>query len=81
MRSLFFLCTLISLKNTAGAWPPGAVKRHFFETPRGLVHYVVRGDVKAAPPLVFFHAHPASTEEMKTLAVDHIPQSQPFIGA
>jgi len=78
MRFLLCICAL-SLKIVGGAWPPGTVNRHFFHTPKGLVHYVVRGDVKATPPLVFFHGHARSTEEMKTLAVDHIPQSQPFI--
>mmetsp|Transcript_34626 Transcript_34626/g.92849 ORF Transcript_34626/g.92849 Transcript_34626/m.92849 type:complete len:343 (+) Transcript_34626:39-1067(+) len=60
------------------AWPPGAVRRRFWETPRGFLHYVVRGDVAATPPLVFFHAHPASTEQLRFLA-EKLPQSQPFI--
>jgi pimeloyl-ACP methyl ester carboxylesterase len=54
------------------------VKRRFWETPKGFLHYVVRGDVTAAPPLVFFHAHPASTEQLRFLA-EKIPQSQPLI--
>ena len=60
------------------AWPPGSVRRGFYATSKGALHYVVRGNVSAAPPLVFFHAHPRSTEQVRVLA-DEIPISQPLI--
>ena len=54
------------------------MRRAFHSTPKGALHYVVRGDVKATPPLVLFHAHPRSGEQFKLLA-SNIPASQPFI--
>lgn len=69
---------VLCLGTALAAWPPGAVRRAFWETPRGFLHYVVRGDVAAAPPLVFFHAHPSSTERLRWLA-EKIPPSQPLI--
>lgn len=60
------------------AWEPNTVRRFFYDTPDGLIHYAIRGNVSAAPPLVFFHAHPRSTEEFRPLAAQ-IPTSQPFI--
>ena len=39
---------------------------------------MIRGNVSAAPPLVFFHGHPRSTEQIKRL-MEHIPTSQPLI--
>jgi hypothetical protein len=59
-------------------WEPSTVKRGLFDTPHGLLHFVYRGNVSASAPLVFFHAHPRSTEEFRPLA-QHIPLSQPFI--
>jgi pimeloyl-ACP methyl ester carboxylesterase len=39
---------------------------------------VWRGNVSAAPPFVFFHAHPRSTEEFR-LFMEAVPESQPFV--
>ena len=69
---------LVALPLALGAWPPGAVRRGFHTTPNGALHYVVGGNVTATPPLVFFHAHPRSTEQIKIL-MTKIPKTQPFI--
>lgn len=70
------LATVPSL--ALGAWPPGSVRRAFYKTPKGFLHYVISGNVSAAPPLVFFHAHPRSTEQMKVM-MTKIPNSQPML--
>ena len=73
------LLLLLALEDgVLGAWPPGTVRRGFYETPKGYLHYIVRGNVSAAPPFVFFHAHPRSTEQVKLLMA-RIPPSQPLI--
>ena len=72
------ICLIALLPVALGAWPPGAVRRAFHTTPKGALHYVVGGNVTATPPLVFFHAHPRSTEQIKVL-MTKIPKAQPFI--
>jgi pimeloyl-ACP methyl ester carboxylesterase len=63
----------------APAWPSElGVTRHFHETQKGALHYVLRGNVEASAPLVFLHGHPRSTLEFQYLAQD-IHSSQPFI--
>jgi len=74
MRALFNLLIPVVL----AAWPPGSVRRAFYTTPKGAIHYIVRGNVSHAPPLVFLHGHPRSTEQLKTLAAE-LPSSQPLI--
>jgi pimeloyl-ACP methyl ester carboxylesterase len=61
-----------------GAWAPGAVRRAFYDTPKGALHYIVRGNVTSTPPLVFIHGHPRSTEQIK-LFMEHVPASQPLL--
>ena len=76
MTSRVLMCVLVPC--ALAAWAPGSVRRAFYDTPKGAIHYVIRGNVSAAPPLVFFHGHPRSTEQIKRL-MEHIPTSQPLI--
>lgn len=75
---LRFVVAITCATLVSAAWPPGSVNRSFYHTPKGLLHYVWHGDVTATPPFVYFHAHPRSTEEFKTLT-QALPETQPFV--
>ena len=77
-RLSLFISAALMLEVVLGAWPPGYVRRVFYDTPKGAIHYVVRGNVSGTAPLIFFHGHPRSTEQIKLLMLN-IPKSQPFI--
>lgn len=68
-----------SLTVAASVWPVElGVSRAFHETPRGLLHYVHRGDLASGAPLVLFHGDPRSSTEFRFL-VEAFPTQRAFV--